>query len=135
MKDSHLFELNYKEFSGYPTQNGFFSKTSGSHLFLALYEHFAISGKDASDIIEVDSQNFKCVFQIGDTMEKLPADEDSEEEDKEPAAPETLTEISASVQVVEENPDQPTIPKLVYMSFKRKGGNPVLFGQFMRTIR
>lgn len=39
------------------------------------------------------------------------------------------------MQVVEENPDQPTIPTLVYMSFKRKGGNPVLFGQFMRQIK
>lgn len=101
---------------------------------MALYEHFAMKQLDASDMIEVDSANFKCVFEISDSMDQLPADEDSEEEEKEPTPPETTCKISAQVQVVEENPEQPTIPSLVYMSFKRKGGNPVLFGQFMKTI-
>ena len=36
---------------------------------------------------------------------------------------------------MEANPTQPTIPKLVYMSFKRKSGNPIAFGAFMKKIR
>lgn len=103
VKDSHLFELEYKEFSGFSSQNGFFSKTSGSHLFLALYEHFATQNLDASDIIEVDCKNFKCTFNVTDKMEELPPDEDSEGEGEEP--PELSATVSASVQVVEENPD------------------------------
>jgi len=46
-------------------------------------------------MIEVDSSNFKCVFEISDNMDKLPVDEDSEEEEKEPVPPETTTQISA----------------------------------------
>lgn len=36
---------------------------------------------------------------------------------------------------MEANPDQPTIPKLVYMSFKCKNnGDRVVFGNFMKKI-
>jgi len=56
VKDSNLLKKEYKQFAGYPSHNGFFSKTSASHLFLALYEHFALQGKDANDIIDVDTE-------------------------------------------------------------------------------
>lgn len=41
VQDSKLFQRGYKQFAGYQTQNGFFSKITGGQLFLALYEHFA----------------------------------------------------------------------------------------------
>lgn len=65
--------LNYKDFTdqrdltGY--LNGFFSKSSGEHLMLALYEHFALQGKDAASMLEMDSHTFKCRFTIEDNME------------------------------------------------------------------
>lgn len=36
--------------------------------------------------------------------------------------------------MVEANPSKPNVPKLVYMSFKRKEGDAVLFGQFVKQI-
>lgn len=36
--------------------------------------------------------------------------------------------------MVEANPSKPNVPKLVYMSFKRKEGNAALFGQFVKEI-
>jgi hypothetical protein len=65
--------LSYKDFTdqrdltGY--LNGFYSKSSGEHLLMALYEHFALQGKDASSMLEVDSYTFKCRFTIEDTMD------------------------------------------------------------------
>lgn len=91
--------LNYKDFTGQRELtgylNGFFSKSSGEHLLLALYEHFALQGKDAASMLEVDSYTFKCRFTIEDTMDKLSADEDSEE--GEPEAPEISTEVTATI--------------------------------------
>lgn len=71
--DAQFKNLSYKDFNeqreltGY--LNGFFSKSSGEHLFLALYEHFALQGKPADSMLEVDSYTFKCRFVIEDTME------------------------------------------------------------------
>jgi len=67
--------LSYKDFSeecdlpGTGYLNGFFSKSSGEHLLHALYEHFALQGKDAASMLEVDSYTFKCRFVIEDTMQ------------------------------------------------------------------
>jgi hypothetical protein len=67
-------------------------------------------------------------------MEDLPHDSDSEDEgDHE--APIQSCDVTCSVQVVEENEEQPTIPKVVYMSFKRKGGDVEVFGNFMKEIK
>lgn len=67
-------------------------------------------------------------------MEPLPQQQDCEEDEDEPEAPEIETRVTAQVQVVEANPKQPKVPKLVYMSFKRKEGNAALFGQFVKQI-
>jgi len=81
VNESKLNDLHYKEFAGFPSLNGFYSKTLGSHLFFALYEHFAMKGKNASEIIDVDSELFKCSFTLEETMEPLEPDEASDEEE------------------------------------------------------
>jgi len=65
-------------------------------------------------------------------MEPLPHDEASEGED-EPT--EIESKVTAQVHVVDEgNAGQPGVPKLVYMSFKRKEGDAALFGRFVKQI-
>jgi len=97
--DAQFKNLSYKDFTeqreltGY--LNGFFSKSSGEHLLLALYEHFALQGKDAASMLEVDSYTFKCRFVIEDNMQGLPRDEESD--DPEPEAPEIQTEVTATI--------------------------------------
>lgn len=49
-------------------------------------------------------------------------------------SPEIETTVTAQVFVVEGNPNQPKVPKLVYMNFKRKSGNAALFGLFVKEI-
>lgn len=51
ISDADLKSLEYKEFSGVPSHTGFFSKTGAINLLIALYEHFALQGKDAVDIL------------------------------------------------------------------------------------
>lgn len=89
MSEAGLDKLEYKEFAGFPTLTGFFSTTVGSHLFVALYQYFATRGKKASEMIDVDSENFKCTFTLEEEQEALPEDKDSEGEDVESNTVET----------------------------------------------
>lgn len=97
MEESKLNSLDYKEFAGYPSLNGFYSTTVGPHLFLALFEHFALKGKKANEIIEVDSDYFKCKFNLEDTMEPLPRWEGNTEEEEEEEPEKIETMVTAQV--------------------------------------
>jgi len=89
MNESRLASLQYKDFAGFPSLNGFYSKTLGSHLLIALYEHFAMKGLNANSIIDVDSELFKCTFTLTENMEQLQPDEASDEDEPQPSEIET----------------------------------------------
>ena len=39
--DANLLNIELKEFHGFPSHTGFYTKTAASHIFVQLYEHFA----------------------------------------------------------------------------------------------
>jgi len=67
-----LNEKTYKDYNEdrqlISCYNGFYTTTSGENLFIALYEHFALKGLKASEIIEVDSYVFKCKFTVKENI-------------------------------------------------------------------
>jgi len=124
---TNLADLQYKEFDGdrLKKNNGFFSKAGATHLYLALYEHFALKGQDPSDLLTVDSEYYKATFEVSEPMEAL-------DEEDEPINQTCM--VSATVKMVESEPGSPNIPNIVYMNFKKKEGNPVAFGSFLKSI-
>ena len=63
LKDANLLNLELKEFHGCPSPTGFYSKTAASHLFVALYEHFALQEDvDVNAILDMDASKGKVKF-------------------------------------------------------------------------
>jgi len=146
LKDANLLNLELKEFHGCPSHTGFYSKTAASHLFVALYEHFALDEEyDVNAILDMDAAKGKAKFTLSGATEELPADGDDEEEE-----PQDLEcQVTATAYVVDWMPEtESKIPKTIYFDFKRKkeeraeGAQPAeaefrsreLFADFLRKI-
>lgn len=104
LTDNKLNEKMYKDYNEdrqlISCQNGFYTTTSGENLFIALYEHFALKGLKAQDIIEeVDSQFFKCKLTLKENvMDKIQDDGEDQPENEE-----SQCEVTATIKCVEEN--------------------------------
>lgn len=128
-------EKTYKDFNEdrqlISCYNGFYTTTSGENLFIALYEHFALKGLKAEEILQVDSYDFKCRFTI---KENVMGDMQDDGEEDMPEIEENSCEATATIKCVEENEQNENLPKLMYMAFKRKSGCRMVYCNFLREI-